>query len=209
MTAVSAEARDVTLLELVDRLLDKGVVLVGDITISVADVDLIVLGLRLLLASAERVQQSGMGPELGSYDALSRLDGDGERTAREQDVPSAASRVVRPVVDLLNHQTASVAEEEANRVLAPARQAMAQFADQLVDVARRALREQVDQLLEPVTAQVVQCAEQALLPLESELERLAGQVISQVVAQAVSQALVSAVASGGETRMALLEARDG
>ena len=57
MNDVSVEARDVTLLELVDRLLDKGVVLSGDITISVADVDLIVLGLRLLLASAERIQQ--------------------------------------------------------------------------------------------------------------------------------------------------------
>lgn len=58
MNDTSAETRDVTLLELVDRLLDKGVVLSGDITISVADVDLIVLGLRLLLASAERVQQT-------------------------------------------------------------------------------------------------------------------------------------------------------
>jgi hypothetical protein len=61
MSEVSTEKRDVTLLELVDRLLDKGVVLAGDITISVADVDLIVLGLRLLLASTERVQQSNLG----------------------------------------------------------------------------------------------------------------------------------------------------
>lgn len=61
MSEVSAEARDVTLLELVDRLLDKGVVLSGDITISVADVDLIVLGLRLVLASAERVEQLRAG----------------------------------------------------------------------------------------------------------------------------------------------------
>jgi gas vesicle structural protein len=58
MSNTSAEAREVTLLELVDRLLDCGVVLTGDITISVADVDLIVLGLRLMLASAERLQQT-------------------------------------------------------------------------------------------------------------------------------------------------------
>jgi len=61
MSEVSTEKRNVTLLELVDRLLDKGVVLSGDITISVADVDLIVLGLRVLLASVERVQQSELG----------------------------------------------------------------------------------------------------------------------------------------------------
>jgi gas vesicle structural protein len=59
MSERSAEAREVTLLELVDRLLDRGVVLSGDITISVADVDLIVLGLRLVLTSTERLQQMG------------------------------------------------------------------------------------------------------------------------------------------------------
>jgi gas vesicle structural protein len=41
----------VTLLELVDRVLNKGVVLSGDITLSVADVDLVYVGLRLLLSS--------------------------------------------------------------------------------------------------------------------------------------------------------------
>jgi gas vesicle structural protein len=41
----------VTLLELVDRVLNKGVVLSGDITLSVADVDLVYLGVRLLLSS--------------------------------------------------------------------------------------------------------------------------------------------------------------
>ena len=50
MTAL-AQA-DVTLLELVDRVLNKGVVLTGDITLSVADVDLVYVGLRVLLASA-------------------------------------------------------------------------------------------------------------------------------------------------------------
>ncbi|MFL5927282.1 MAG: gas vesicle protein [Gaiellaceae bacterium] len=41
----------VTLLELVDRVLNKGVVLSGDIVLSVADVDLVYVGLRVLLAS--------------------------------------------------------------------------------------------------------------------------------------------------------------
>jgi gas vesicle structural protein len=52
---------EVTLLELVDRVLNKGVVLSGDITLSVAGVDLVYVGLRLLLASAgtvERLQDS-------------------------------------------------------------------------------------------------------------------------------------------------------
>jgi gas vesicle protein GvpA/GvpJ/GvpM family len=45
--------QDVTLLDLVDRLLSGGVVLVGDVTLSVADVDLIHVGLQLLIRSVE------------------------------------------------------------------------------------------------------------------------------------------------------------
>jgi len=48
---------DVTLLELVDRVLNKGVVLSGDITLSVADVDLVYVGLRVLLASVATLEE--------------------------------------------------------------------------------------------------------------------------------------------------------
>ena len=43
--------QQVALVELVDRVLNKGVVLTGDITLSVADVDLVYVGLRVLIAS--------------------------------------------------------------------------------------------------------------------------------------------------------------
>ena len=49
----------ITLIELVDRVLSKGVVVSGDITLAVADVDLVYVGLRVLLASVgtmERLQ---------------------------------------------------------------------------------------------------------------------------------------------------------
>ena len=49
-------AEQVTLVELVDRVLNKGVVLVGDITLSVAGVDLVYVGLRVLLASASTLE---------------------------------------------------------------------------------------------------------------------------------------------------------
>jgi gas vesicle structural protein len=45
-------AEQVTLVELVDRVLNAGVVISGDITLSVAGVDLVYVGLRVLLASA-------------------------------------------------------------------------------------------------------------------------------------------------------------
>jgi hypothetical protein len=64
--------RDVSLLDLVDRLLDGGVVIHGDITLAVADVDLLYVGLRALVSSVETIERdlgvslSARGASLGS-----------------------------------------------------------------------------------------------------------------------------------------------
>lgn len=50
-------ADSIALVELLDRLLDKGVVVSGEVTIAVADIDLIELGLRVLLSSVETIEQ--------------------------------------------------------------------------------------------------------------------------------------------------------
>ena len=50
-------AEDASLLELVDRLLNKGVVLAGEATISVAGIDLIYLGLNVVLAAVETIDK--------------------------------------------------------------------------------------------------------------------------------------------------------
>lgn len=57
MSTVQVAERDITLLELLDRALDKGVILWGDITISVADVDLVYVGLKVLVSSVETVEK--------------------------------------------------------------------------------------------------------------------------------------------------------
>ena len=58
MTASELETRDsITLVELVDRLLDKGVVISGDVTVAVADIDLIRVGLRALVSSVEAIER--------------------------------------------------------------------------------------------------------------------------------------------------------
>jgi hypothetical protein len=49
--------RNVTLLELLDRVLDKGVFVSGDVIVSVAGVDLIVIDLRLLVCSQETLNR--------------------------------------------------------------------------------------------------------------------------------------------------------
>ena len=58
-------AERVTLVEVLDRVLTKGVVISGDIVISVADVDLIYLGLKVLLSSVETMENLRGAPITG------------------------------------------------------------------------------------------------------------------------------------------------
>lgn len=49
-----------TLADVLERVLDKGVVIVGDITVSVLDVELLSLKLRLFVSSAQTAREMGM-----------------------------------------------------------------------------------------------------------------------------------------------------
>ncbi len=51
------DEQHVSLCETLDRVLNKGVVVVGEVVISVADIDLIYLGLQLVLTSVETANQ--------------------------------------------------------------------------------------------------------------------------------------------------------
>jgi hypothetical protein len=55
MTIETPVTEDVALVDLVDRLIGGGVVIGGDIVLSLAGVDLVYLGLRLVLAPAHEV----------------------------------------------------------------------------------------------------------------------------------------------------------
>jgi gas vesicle structural protein len=51
------EAEHLSLCEALDRILNKGAVVTGDLTISVADIDLIYVGLRVLISSAGALRE--------------------------------------------------------------------------------------------------------------------------------------------------------
>jgi hypothetical protein len=67
MSTAIAE-QEVALVDLVDRLLGGGVVIAGDITLAVADVDLVYVQLRALISSVATAQDKGILPRMG--DAL-------------------------------------------------------------------------------------------------------------------------------------------
>ena len=52
------ESERVSICEVLDRVLNKGVVVAGEVTISVADVDLLYVGLNLVLTSIETARES-------------------------------------------------------------------------------------------------------------------------------------------------------
>ena len=58
--AIVDESERITLCEALDRVLHKGVVVRGDILISVAGVDLVYLDLRLVLCSVDTALRSGI-----------------------------------------------------------------------------------------------------------------------------------------------------
>jgi hypothetical protein len=72
-----------TLVDLLDRVLDKGLVVAGDISISLANVELLTIRIRLLVCSIDKAEQIGLNwwryePRLshggdGTADEVARL----------------------------------------------------------------------------------------------------------------------------------------
>ena len=73
-----------TLVDLLDRVLDKGLVVAGDVSISLANVELLTIRVRLLVCSIDKAEQIGLN--WWRYESrLSRREGDsGDEVARLQ-----------------------------------------------------------------------------------------------------------------------------
>lgn len=53
------DLEELTLLETLDHLLDRGVVVAGEAVISIGDVDLLYLGLNVVLANVDAIKRTG------------------------------------------------------------------------------------------------------------------------------------------------------
>jgi hypothetical protein len=62
MSTGTLAERDVALVDLLDRLLGGGVVIAGDITLSVANVDLVYVSLRALVTSVATAEEKQLLP---------------------------------------------------------------------------------------------------------------------------------------------------
>lgn len=57
---IAASNQTTSLAELLERVLDKGIVIAGDITVSLAEVELLTIRVRLLIASIDKAQEIGL-----------------------------------------------------------------------------------------------------------------------------------------------------
>ena len=59
-SAVEGHGRSTGLVEVLDRILDKGLVIAGDIKVSLAEVELLTIRIRLLVCSIDKAEQIGL-----------------------------------------------------------------------------------------------------------------------------------------------------
>jgi hypothetical protein len=58
--SLAGQAPSASLADLLDRILDKGIVVVGDIKINLLDIELLTIQIRLLVASVDRAREMGI-----------------------------------------------------------------------------------------------------------------------------------------------------
>ncbi|MGW2917898.1 gas vesicle protein [Streptomyces angustmyceticus] len=115
-------ASSANLADILERVLDKGVVIAGDIQINLLDIELLTIKLRLLVASVDKAKEMGIDwwehdPSLSSRARTPQQDPAGHRTAVDGDPLAEENRQLR----------AELAELRA--AIGPARGAEKQRAD--------------------------------------------------------------------------------
>ncbi|HEY8466238.1 MAG TPA: gas vesicle protein [Solirubrobacterales bacterium] len=79
--AVQSAGGPANLADILERVLDKGIVIAGDIQINLLDIELLTIKLRLLVASVERAQEMG----INWWESDPSLSRDARRLERENE----------------------------------------------------------------------------------------------------------------------------
>ncbi|MFA1543594.1 gas vesicle protein [Actinomadura sp. DLS-62] len=80
---MAGERSSANLADLLERILDKGIVIVGDIRVNLLDIELLTIKLRLLVASVDRAKE--MGIDWWEHDPSLSSKARQDETARAQD----------------------------------------------------------------------------------------------------------------------------
>jgi hypothetical protein len=110
MSAAHTEryARSSGLVEILDRVLDKGLVVAGDIKVSLVDVEVLTIGIRLIICSIDKAEK--MGLDWWKFD---------QRLSPGRRVRSAENGELRREIRALKRQVASLTRQESRAGVAP------------------------------------------------------------------------------------------
>ena len=94
-TALAGRPQADSLADVLERVLDKGIVIAGDIQINLLDIELITIKLRLLIASVERAREMGINWWEGDSSLQRVENGDVDGRALEQENRELRERIER------------------------------------------------------------------------------------------------------------------
>jgi hypothetical protein len=102
-----AQGSSANLADILERVLDKGIVIAGDIQINLLDIELLTIKLRLLVASVDKAKE--MGIDWWEHDPSLSSRSRGEQSLAEE------NRRLRAEIDAIRQGKALPAKEEAPR----------------------------------------------------------------------------------------------
>jgi cell division protein FtsB len=111
MGAVVTHTNSSTLADVLDRILDKGIVVAGDVSISLVGVELLTIRLRLLIASVDKAKEMG----ISWWETDKFLNGKGGDAALEAENARLAARIA----DLENQMRALGTQAPAKQTVIP------------------------------------------------------------------------------------------
>lgn len=121
-SAPYGQGSSANLADILERVLDKGIVIAGDIQINLLDIELLTIKLRLLIASVDKAKE--MGIDWWEHDpSLSSRAKDGRSLAEEN------KRLQAEITALREGRELPPAKDEESRAAAPRRTARAKRAE--------------------------------------------------------------------------------
>jgi hypothetical protein len=113
MDRVPTISGNTNLIDILDRVLDKGLVIAGDISIALANVELLTIRIRLLICSVDKAEEIG----------LNWWKHDPNLTAPARSGVQGASKDLPALPPLSTRQTIKASRKSSNRVVRPKRRA--------------------------------------------------------------------------------------
>ena len=103
------------LVDILDRVLDKGLVIAGDIKINLANVELLTIQVRLLICSIDKAEQIGLDWWRNDPRLSTRAPGSATQIAAGADLDARLDRIERQLTALAGKSDAGKPEKPSGR----------------------------------------------------------------------------------------------